>query len=73
LTKAQNSLKLKNIRNWRFEMKKWVSLCGALAVLLAFSFGCASSSKEKGIKCPKCGYYFQSQEGADWFKGMGYE
>jgi hypothetical protein len=52
-------------------MKKWVSIFLALAVLMVLSFGCTGASKEAGIKCPKCGTYFKTQEGADWFQNMG--
>jgi hypothetical protein len=52
-------------------MEKWVSIFLALAVLMVLSFGCTGASKVAGIKCPKCGTYFKTQEGADWFQNMG--
>jgi hypothetical protein len=39
-------------------------------VLLAV-FGCTGPAKETYVKCPKCGYYFKTKEGADWFHTMG--
>ena len=44
-------------------MKKMVSLVVGVAVLLAFSFGCAGISKESKLKCPKCGAVFTVDEG----------
>ncbi len=52
-------------------MKKWGIIFLALTVLFALSLGCTSSGKEKYIKCPKCGMYFNTKEGADWFQNMG--
>ncbi len=43
----------------------------ASAVLFALSFGCTGSGKESYIKCPKCGVYFKTQEGVDWFRNIG--
>ncbi len=43
-------------------MKKKLSLVLAVAVLLAFSFGCGVS-KEAKLKCPKCGAVFMVDEG----------
>jgi len=45
-------------------VKKKLSLIVAVAVLLAFSFGCAGyASKETKLKCPKCGAVFTVDEG----------
>lgn len=45
-------------------MKKLISMVLALAVLAAFSFGCAGMvSKETKVKCPKCGAVFTIDEG----------
>jgi len=53
-------------------MKRWVMVFLALAVLTVFSFGCTGgASKEGTVRCPKCGSYFKTQEGADWFNNMG--
>jgi hypothetical protein len=57
--------------DWRLSMKKWFWIFLAWVVLTVFSFGCTGANKEAGIKCPKCGTYFKTQEGADWFKNMG--
>ena len=57
--------------DWRLSMKKWFGIFLALVVLTVFSFGCTGANKEAGIKCPKCGTYFKTEEGADWFKNMG--
>ncbi|MEI9479106.1 MAG: hypothetical protein WCO26_21390 [Deltaproteobacteria bacterium] len=52
-------------------MKKGLGIFLALAAVMVLSFGCSGANKEAGIKCPKCGTYFKTQEGADWFKNMG--
>jgi hypothetical protein len=52
-------------------MKKGLWIFLALAMTMALSFGCTGTSKESWIKCPKCGTYFKTQEGADWFNNMG--
>ena len=44
-------------------MKKLVSVVLAVAVLAAFSFGCAGPSKDTKVKCPKCGAVFTIDEG----------
>ena len=48
-------------------MKKTLSLVLAVAVLLAFSFGCGVS-KETKLKCPKCGAVFTVDEATEWGK-----
>jgi hypothetical protein len=53
---------LPNERRWK-GMKKMVSLVLGVAVLLAFSFGCAGVAKETKMKCPKCGAVFTVDEG----------
>ena len=45
------------------EMKRWVSLLLALALLAVFSFGCSGVARETKIKCPKCGAVFTVDEG----------
>jgi hypothetical protein len=52
-------------------MKKGLMIVLALAVMFAFFTGCTKSGKEGLVKCPKCGTYFKTQEGADWFNNMG--
>jgi len=45
-------------------VKKLISLVLALAVLAAFTLGCAGYvSKETKVKCPKCGAVFTIEEG----------
>ncbi len=46
-------------------MRKWMSLCLALALLAVFSFGCAGNryAGDTKIKCPKCGAVFTIDEG----------
>jgi len=45
-------------------MKKLVSLVSALAVLVAFSFGCGQYAFKDGtVMCPKCGAVFTIDEG----------
>lgn len=36
-------------------MRHWFYALVALAVLAAFSFGCAEITNERKAKCPKCG------------------
>jgi hypothetical protein len=45
----------------------WKRLCMALGMLGILSLGCTGELKETKIKCPKCGYYFSTKEGADFF------
>jgi hypothetical protein len=52
-------------------MGKCLFILLALMILLGFSFGCTGAGKEQMIKCAKCGTYFRTQEGADWFNNMG--
>ena len=47
-------------------MKMWIMI----SVVICFSFGCASVSKETVLRCPKCGAYFSSKEGAETFESM---
>ncbi len=45
-------------------VKKLISMVLTLAVLAAFTFGCASYvNKEQKVKCPKCGAIFTVDEG----------
>jgi hypothetical protein len=52
-------------------MKKGLMIVLALAVTVVLSSGCTKADKEGLVKCPKCGTYFKTQEGADWFNNMG--
>ena len=55
-------------------MRKWVMIFCVLTLLSLFCFGCAwitkESSKGTGVRCPKCGDYFSSKEGAEEFEHM---
>ena len=45
-------------------MKKLISLVSALALIAAFTVGCAGYvPKETKVKCPKCGAVFTVDEG----------
>jgi len=45
-------------------VKKLIGMVLTLAVLAAFTFGCASYvNKEQKVKCPKCGAIFTVDEG----------
>jgi phage FluMu protein Com len=51
-------------------MKKWVRFFFVLTVLSGFLLGCAGNVKEIKIKCPKCGAFFTTKEGAEEFERM---
>ncbi|MBM4338354.1 MAG: hypothetical protein FJ110_02315 [Deltaproteobacteria bacterium] len=51
-------------------MKKWLALVMILIFLGSLSMGCASTSNETGIRCPKCGDFFKSKQGAESFEEM---
>ncbi len=51
-------------------MKKWTSFFFALAILAGLLSGCAGSLQDMKIKCPKCGTFFSTQEGAKEFERM---
>jgi len=51
-------------------MKKWCKLIIALTLLCFLSAGCASTSQETGIRCPKCADFFKSKQGAETFEEM---
>jgi hypothetical protein len=53
-------------------MKKWTSIFLALALLAVFSLGCAGTSKDTKIKCPKCGAVFTIDEGLAEIQKKGY-
>jgi hypothetical protein len=55
-------------------MKKRMKIFVVMLLLFSFSFGCASTSSETRIKCPKCGAFFSTKEGAEtyeWMRGPG--
>jgi len=54
-------------KEW-FMVKEWVRIFWSLAILSSLFLGCASTSKEKHIKCPKCGAFFSTEEGVEIFK-----
>ncbi len=49
-------------------MKRWSIAFLILAVMPVLLLGCAETQKEKILRCPKCGAYFKTQEGADAFR-----
>jgi len=52
-------------------MKRGLVFFLLLVVTMVVFAGCTKSDKEGFVKCPKCGTYFKTQEGADWFNNMG--
>jgi len=53
-----------------FIMKAKMKIFIIMSIVICFSFGCASTSKETLIKCPKCGSFFSTKEGAETFEWM---
>jgi len=55
-------------------MRKWGMIFGSLAMFSLFCFGCSWTTQEtsKGavIRCPKCGAFFSSKQGAETFEWM---
>jgi hypothetical protein len=55
-------------------MLKWVMIFALLAILCLFCLGCSwtteKTSKGLVIRCPKCGAFFSSKEGAETFEWM---
>ena len=55
-------------------MRTLLLIFSITAVLCLFCFGCSwttqETSKDTMIKCPKCGAFFSSKEGAAIFKEM---
>jgi hypothetical protein len=49
-------------------MKKWMKFLFVLMILSGFLLGCAGNLKDTMIKCPKCGAFFSTKEGAEEFK-----
>jgi hypothetical protein len=51
-------------------MKAKMKIFIVMSIAICFSFGCASVSRDTLIKCPKCGAYFSTKEGAEAFESM---
>jgi hypothetical protein len=51
-------------------MRRGVNIFLALTILSVLFFGCAGTLKDTKIKCPKCGAFFSTKEGADEFERM---
>jgi len=56
-------------------MKAKMKIFIIMLIVICFSFGCASVSndtvsKDTMVKCPKCGTYFSTKEGAETFESM---
>jgi hypothetical protein len=51
-------------------MRRCINIFLALTILSVLFFGCAGTSKESMIKCPKCGAFFSTKEGAEAFERM---
>jgi hypothetical protein len=51
-------------------MNIWSKLFIVMTLLCLLGLGCASTSKETGIRCPKCGDFFKSKQGAETFEEM---
>jgi hypothetical protein len=49
-------------------MRKCLISLLALTVLSVLIFGCARTSKDKRVICPKCGAFFSTKEGVEEFK-----
>jgi len=51
-------------------MRRCLTILLALTILSLLFFGCAGTSKDKKIICPKCGAFFSTKEGVDEFERM---
>jgi len=51
-------------------MKAKMKIFIIMSIVICFSLGCASVSKDTMVKCPKCGTYFSTKEGAETFESM---
>ena len=52
-------------------MKRWAMIFLLLTVAAVLPLGCAGTQEEtrdRMIRCPKCGAYFSTKEGADAFR-----
>jgi len=49
-------------------MKKWLNIVLAFIVLLSLLFGCSTTGKDKKIRCPKCGSFYDTKEGEEMFR-----
>ncbi len=52
-------------------MRRCLNIFLALTILSVLFFGCAGPLKDIKIKCPKCGAFFSTKEGAEEFERMG--
>jgi hypothetical protein len=52
-------------------MKRWMPFLIVWLILSGFLLGCAGNLKDTMIKCPKCGAFFSTKEGAEEFERMG--
>jgi hypothetical protein len=50
------------------DMRKWITVL--ILGMLFIVFGCATASQNTPIKCPKCGAFFSTKEGAETFQWM---
>jgi len=48
-----------------FIMRAKMKIFIIMSIVICFSFGCASTKKGTWIKCPKCGTYYSTKEGAE--------
>ena len=51
-------------------MRRRIPLLWAFFMLTFFLLGCAGESKELKLKCPKCGSFFTTKEGAQEYEWM---
>jgi hypothetical protein len=55
-------------------MHRWLIILALLATLSLISFACSwtteQTSKGLAIRCPKCGAFYSSKEGAETFEWM---
>jgi hypothetical protein len=51
-------------------MKKSTALFFTLTLLSLFLLGCAGTSEGTRIRCPKCGSFYDSRQGAETFEWM---
>lgn len=55
-------------------LRKWILIVCLFAMMSLFYFGCSWTTQEtsKGtvIRCPKCGAFYSSKEGAETFEWM---
>jgi hypothetical protein len=54
-----------------FIMEAKMKIFIIMSIVICFSFGCASISKDSRLKCPKCGTFFSTKEGIEAFESSG--